>query len=176
MRKGQKIIRFSLESFWARVNKTESCWLWISTLWPSGYGRVRVHQKDSKAHRVAWILTHGAIPEEKTYPGMCVLHKCDVRACVNPEHLFLGTSADNMADKTAKGRQSKGPEHRKKVFESAPKGSQHPLALLTEEQVREIRVFTPRVRGYRKLLAERYGVSVHTISHVVSERGWRHLK
>jgi hypothetical protein len=73
---------------------TTGCHVWTSTLATGGYGRVLV-----SAHRLAWELAHGPIPD-----GLLVLHRCDNPPCCNPEHLFLGTVADNMADKTAKGR------------------------------------------------------------------------
>ena len=87
------------DRFLNKVNKTNSCWLWTASKNNSGYGEFNLNKKMVKAHRVSWLLTFGEIPE-----GMCCLHKCDVRECVNPEHLFLGSNADNMADKKAKGR------------------------------------------------------------------------
>jgi hypothetical protein len=94
-----------IEPLEARLDKwsipvTESgCWIWIGHDNPGGYGAVRVGRKMLKAHRVAWMVHRGPIPK-----GMCVLHKCDVRPCINPDHLFLGTYADNSRDMIAKGR------------------------------------------------------------------------
>lgn len=86
--------------FWSKVNRTEGCWLWAgSKRSEMGYGSFVVRGRSFAAHRVSWELTHGPIP-----PGLKVLHKCDVPACVNPDHLFLGTDKDNHQDKAAKGR------------------------------------------------------------------------
>lgn len=78
------------------------CWIWIGHT-SSGYGRVHHAGRQQYAHRVAYELTHGRIPD-----GMCVCHRCDIRECVNPAHMFLGTKADNRADCVWKGRQAKG--------------------------------------------------------------------
>lgn len=87
--------------FWPKVLKTETCWLWTATLSNKGYGKIGVcnPRRVASAHRVAWELTHGPIPD-----GLWVLHKCDVRACVNPSHLFLGMAKDNTDDMNRKGR------------------------------------------------------------------------
>ncbi len=82
-----------------------ACRLWQGTF-RDGYGRLRFKGKKKNAHVWAWEVKHGPIP-----PGKQVLHYCDVRACINTEHLFLGTNADNVADKVQKGRQAKGSAH-----------------------------------------------------------------
>lgn len=85
--------------FWNKVEKTTSCWLWIGSKTGSGYGKLKRKGKFYTAHRVSWEVYNGPIPK-----GMLVLHTCDVRNCVNPKHLFLGTHQDNMDDMVRKGR------------------------------------------------------------------------
>ena len=92
------------------IKKTPTCWLWIASKDNGGYGTLGRDGKLEKAHRLSWEFYNGLIPK-----GMNVLHKCDVRDCVNPEHLWLGTQFDNMQDAVKKGRMNfnppKGPSH-----------------------------------------------------------------
>jgi hypothetical protein len=84
---------------WSHVEKMDECWLWTGARTTNGYGRITVGGKGHQAHRVAWMLASGAIPD-----GLYVCHRCDVKLCVRPAHLFLGTQHDNMQDAKAKGR------------------------------------------------------------------------
>lgn len=129
----------------------------------TGYGAFRVNGETVRAHRVAWELTHGPIAN-----GLCVLHRCDNRRCCNPEHLFLGTYADNYADMAEKGRQSR---------HSRPRGTQHGNAKLNPEAVRAIRVSYAANSRYGALmaLARKYGVSLKTIDNVVKRTVWTHV-
>lgn len=84
--------------FWKKVNKTETCWLWEGCLKADGYGwLMRGKSINWTAHRYSWFIHNGEIPN-----NLHVLHKCDVRNCVNPNHLFLGTHQDNMLDMVQK--------------------------------------------------------------------------
>lgn len=92
-----------LERFWEKVNKTETCWLWTGPLFRGRGMLYKMGRKMMYANRVSWMIHHGDIPT-----GLNVLHTCDVGHCVRPDHLFLGTQTDNIADMMAKGRQAKG--------------------------------------------------------------------
>lgn len=94
------------QRFWRQIEKSDGCWNWAGLRNKFGYGRLTSSGKGARdlvAHRVSWEFHHGQIPND-----LCVLHKCDNPPCVNPDHLFLGTKADNNADKVAKDRQARG--------------------------------------------------------------------
>ena len=130
------------------------CWLWLGKPSPSGYCRVHVSGRQMYAHRVAYQIVHGAIPKE-----MVICHKCDVPRCVNPDHLFMGTHSDNVADKVAKKR------HRY--------GAKHWLSKLTDEEVATIREEYVSGGVSQQILANKYKVSRSRISHIVTGREWK---
>jgi len=131
------------------------CWLWKAHINTGGYG-VFGHKGGPKtAHRVSYELHIGEIPD-----GLCVLHHCDIPNCVNPDHLFLGTQADNMADMYAKGRRPR------------PVGEAHPGAVLNNAKVINIRTSNKTI----KELADKYGVRLGTIYNVLSRVSWDHVK
>lgn len=100
------------ERFWSHIEKREGegCWLWTGTTDAKGYGMCSVVYGSVRAHRASWLITKGAIPV-----GLYVCHRCDVRACVRPDHLFVGTQKDNMNDCVNKGRLERSDEWRKNV-------------------------------------------------------------
>ena len=139
--------------FWTKVEKTDTCWLWKAGRYASGYGQFRRR----RAHRVAWELTYGSIPL-----GKKILHDCDIKRCVNPNHLFLGTSVDNTQDMLKKGRHN------------PPQGTCNGQAKLTEEEVKRIRQL--REQGYPlQSLSEMFEVSKSRISKISRNLAWRHV-
>lgn len=92
-----------MASFWSRVDTSGECWLWTGAKTELGYGLFLDNRRRLRAHRVAYALTYGEFPDE-----LVVCHRCDNPRCVRPNHLFLGTQTDNLADMTAKGRRARG--------------------------------------------------------------------
>lgn len=151
------------ERFAAKVGPTteRGCVLWTGATGTFGYGQIgRGRRGDGQvqAHRVAWELAHGPIPD-----GLCVLHRCDNPPCVNVEHLFLGTKADNVSDMCVKGRH---------VPAGTP-GETHHAAKLTDADVREARRL--RSQGVTwKALGKRFGLTTGGMAASIL-RGWRHV-
>lgn len=143
------------ERFWEKVKRTSTCWVWQGARLLDGYGAFKMssgstngHQK--RAHHVAWQLTHGVVPK-----GKQVLHTCDNRLCVRPDHLFLGTCKDNMGDKATKQR------------------SHSARSRLTAAQIKRIRKEAEHCT-YRGLAAK-YGTQHGVISRIVRRITYRHI-
>lgn len=152
-----------MERFWSKVNKTDGCWLWTAAICKSnGYGKFGFNGKTPDAHRFAWQLVHGEIPD-----GLHVLHTCDVKLCVNPDHLYLGTHRDNMRDARLRHRYPSGDRH------YARKNPEHCWrSKLTWEIVAKIR--EERASGASAyVLAERYNVTPSNIWAIVRGRIWK---
>jgi hypothetical protein len=148
-----KRTRNIVERFFSRVEKTETCWLWqgkclrVETTGRGGYGLFSDFGKWVLAHRWAYASFIGTIPD-----GTCVLHKCDVRNCVNPDHLFIGTHQDNTRDMFKKGR-----------------GRQ----TLTEQDVVAIRALLREPDAVQAQIARQFGVTRHQINAIAHNRSWR---
>ncbi len=174
--------------FWPKVKQTEGCWLWIGAKDSDGYGTFRISNRGTHAHRIAYALKVGHIPT-----AVSVLHSCDNRSCVRPDHLFLGTQLDNVNDMMKKGRGNKasGDRNASRLYpEKRPHGDTHPFRLhpelhargeraanakLKEGQVIEIRRSWEAGELSQHALARKYGVTLTTINLIVNRRAWRHL-
>ncbi len=146
------------ERFWSHVDKSGECWVWTGALYSSPkwrYGKFYVAGKICAAHRVSYEIVIGPVDV-----GMCVLHRCDNPPCVRPDHLFLGSFADNSADMAKKGRSTFG--------------ERNPRAKLTDREVRAIR--SSWDSGARRMdLAVRFNVSQQMVHNIVYRKAWRHI-
>lgn len=166
------------------INTTTGCREWQRCRSPKGYGQLGFRGRQMHAHRASYEVFIGPIPA-----GLWVLHKCDNPPCINPEHLFLGTNADNVADKVAKGRATaptgdahysrtnperlaRGDRHGSKLHpERWRRGETHGSAKLTETDVRAILASTDSCKS----LGRFYGVSDVLISLIRRRKAWRHI-
>jgi hypothetical protein len=139
------------------------CWLWIGGSRNAyGHGCMGIGGRTVMAHRAAWMVKHGDIPE-----GMLVLHRCDTPGCINPDHLFLGTQQDNENDKVAKGRQARGAA----LAHTRARGARNGNAKLTESDVLAIR----GAEAPQRALAKRFGVTQAIISKIKRREVWTHV-
>ena len=136
-----------------RIEKTGDCWIWRGSISSNGYGIYQTYKRylgTSWAHRVAYILKYGEIPK-----NLEIMHNCDNKLCVNPEHLSLGTHQENENGKLARGR--------------TLQGVNHPQAKLTKEQVQRIKV----EQGTYKEIAKRYNTSPSQICNIRKGNSWK---
>lgn len=150
--KSRSIEELVRDGFYKYVDRTGDCWVWTKSKNNWGYGQARIVGTSITAHRLSWTLEYGPIPD-----GLLVLHKCDNRACVRPNHLFLGTNQDNSDDMIRKGRQL------------------HKNTKLTAETVRDIRRRYAAGGVSTIKLADEYGIGVTTVAHIIHRRRWAWL-
>jgi hypothetical protein len=134
-----------IERWSAYVKKTDGCWEWTGACAPNGYGQLRIGEITRYAHRLAWEFFRGSIPKDE-----CILHHCDNRKCVNPDHLFLGDRVINSADKMSKNRHS---------------------SKLSVEQTVQVRDSSDPI----SLIASKYGITRSQVWRIRTRRSWRHL-
>lgn len=146
-----------------KIKRTNNeCWEFTGFRMSNGYGRISGHGgKSVLVHRGSWTEFCGSIP-----PGMCVLHRCDNPPCVNPAHLFLGTSQDNTNDMIAKCRKVNA------VVQPTKQGERHHNAKLTESQVLEIRA---RRKENHRVLALEFGIGRVHVRRILRGERWAHL-
>lgn len=140
------------ERFLSRLDQTGDCWLWTGAL-TDGYGNVVIGQRNYRAHRVAYELFVGPVPDK-----LYVLHRCDVRNCCRPDHLFVGTPFENVMDCNAKSRRGAGLQ-----------------CVLTEDQVREIRRLWATGSYTQAQLGERFGTRNTNIQRIVTGQTWKYV-
>lgn len=133
----------------------DDCWNWLGSTNTCGYGKFPIDNTSVMAHRVAWIVKNGPIPD-----GLIVRHKCDNRKCVNPNHLIPGTQQDNSDDRVSRGRSARGERNHSKLKES---------------QVREMRALKESGVATRAL-GRLFGVSSSTARHIIKRKKWSWLK
>lgn len=135
------------------------CWLYQGGINSRGYGVVSVKGKSKGTHKVAFELRCGKIPK-----GKCVLHRCDVRHCINPDHLFLGTLGENNTDRKRKGRNANR------------RGEQNTQAKLTAKDVAAIRHLATTGRFSHQAIGKMFGIGQQQTSSIISGRAWPHIE
>jgi len=136
-----------------------SCWIWKGPYVKFGYGKTTIKNRTITTHRASWIAFKGDIPK-----GLQVLHNCphgDNPACINPDHLFLGTHLDNMRDKIKKNRSN------------IPKGEASNKSILNNIQIKEIKRLKGLESSYK--ICDRFGVAASTIRAIWSGKTWKHI-
>lgn len=181
----------AIQRFWSKVSKEPGrgpngdCWLWTACFGNRGYGQFTTdHSRKDPASRIALYLASGKWPEYNA------CHTCDNPPCCNPEHLFDGTHSENAADRNAKGRQSRGKKHSEIVKATTQRGENHwcrylPDQILKGEKNGEAKLTDAKVLEIRQKwsdglfnktqLSREYGVSITTITRVVTRKNWKHI-
>lgn len=138
-----------------QVEESTGCWIWQGAVNKDGYGKTYLDGQRLLAHRAVWLLLRGPLPK-----GLSACHHCDTPRCCNPDHIFFGTTADNLGDAARKGR--------------LVRGSACNLAKLNEEQVGEIRQLALAGATHQKI-ADTYGLTRTAIGQVVRRDTWKHV-
>ena len=153
-----KIKQKDIDRFWSKVQKTRKCWNWIGGCFTrDGYGQIGICGQMRRSHRISWIIHFGKIPNK-----LYVLHKCNNRKCIRPDHLYLGTQFENMRDAILAGNLS-------------PKGEKNGRSRISERDVLMIRDLYKNFHWKQKQLAELFKIGRSTISHIIRNFTWSHV-
>lgn len=174
--------------FWSYVEKQpgDGCWLWKGSFYPNGYGRFSFNGAGRRVHRLSYLIHKEFIPYE-----MNVCHKCDVKNCIRPSHLWKGTQQENMTDMVKKGRSLTGERHpfagkpekyhrgdahwSRQRPDEVSRGVDHGMVKLTPKQILEIRALWKIRWGRQWQIAEKYGIGQPHVSSIVRRAVWAHL-
>lgn len=144
---------------WSKCAKRKNgCWEWVGTKDKNGYGKTKANGKTIKPHRISYAIANGDFDQ-----SFYVCHKCDNPSCINPDHLFLGTNSDNQKDCVRKGRKPNRD------------GENHPLAILSDSDVLQIRARYKRRVVTAIMLAKEYGVSRQQVLRIIHGHRWGHI-
>ena len=152
-----------IKRFWSKVDikSEDECWTWKDSTVPRGYGHISIESRPYYAHRISYCISYGDIPD-----GLLICHKCNNRSCVNPKHLYAGTSKDNIRDSINAGTFSEFPHFR---------GDNSPTSKLTSIQVLQIRdLIDAGVR--HKDIAKQFNIGRSTVTGIHNKLIWKHLE
>ena len=158
-------MKINFDTFWKNVVKTPTCWNYTKRISNTGYGTIteigpHSIRKTFLTHRASWFFHFGPIPD-----GMFVCHHCDNRTCIRPDHLFLGTDADNMDDMALKGRRACGDK-------VANFGEKNPSSQITSLIASQIRHEYGQGNCSQQKLADKYGINQRSISNIILKKTW----
>ena len=158
-----------IDSFWKRVRMKDGCWDWLGSVTVKGRPRFKVDGETASAYRISYLIHKGTIP-----PGLLICHTCDNPSCCNPDHLWVGTHADNQRDCFLKKRRARGKNNgRHTKPETTPRGVTHGRSTLTDDDVRHIR----RLGGTmpQAKIGELFNTPQTNVSLILRGLAWKHV-
>jgi len=153
-----KIKEKDIIRFWSKVVKTKDCWNWTASLDSYGYGQIGINGRLVLSHRISYELSFGKIPK-----GISILHTCDNRRCIRPQHLYSGTQFDNMRDMVLRGRRAD------------TRGEKNPHSKITSKEILKIRRLYAKGDTTHHKLADMFGLSYGYISYIIRRISWKHI-